>query len=104
MDELFAVAQLGSVYGEPVTHEECTVIAASEVSVAMGFGHGMGGGSPLEPATREAIERNVSRDKTGINAGIGSGGGGGGASSGRPVAIINIGPDGVRIQPVVDLT
>jgi energy-coupling factor transporter ATP-binding protein EcfA2 len=35
----------------------------------------------------------------------GAGGlGGGGGAIGRPVAIIAIGPDGVRIKPVVDLT
>jgi uncharacterized spore protein YtfJ len=30
--------------------------------------------------------------------------GGGGGSSGRPVAIIIIGPDGVTVKPVVDVT
>lgn len=30
--------------------------------------------------------------------------GGGGGSSGQPVAIIIIGPDGVTVKPVVDVT
>ena len=35
---------------------------------------------------------------------LAGGGGGGGGSSGRPVAAIVIGPDGVKIEPVVDVT
>ena len=34
----------------------------------------------------------------------GSGIGGGGGSAGRPVAAIIIGPEGVRVEPVVDVT
>jgi uncharacterized spore protein YtfJ len=34
----------------------------------------------------------------------GMGGGGGGGSGGRPVAIIDIGPDGVSIKPIMDIT
>jgi uncharacterized spore protein YtfJ len=33
-----------------------------------------------------------------------TGGGGGGGSSGRPVAIITIGPEGVTVKPVFDIT
>jgi hypothetical protein len=38
---------------------------------------------------------------------IGNGGGGGGAGAhteGRPVAAIDIGPDGVVIRPIIDFT
>jgi uncharacterized spore protein YtfJ len=34
----------------------------------------------------------------------GGGLGGGGGSHGRPVAVIVIGPNGVRVRPVVDVT
>jgi uncharacterized spore protein YtfJ len=40
-------------------------------------------------------------DETGTGGG---GGGGGGGSFGRPVALISIGPDGVEVQPIVDVT
>jgi len=36
--------------------------------------------------------------------GAGGGGGGGGAALGRPVAAIEIGPQGVRVEPIVDPT
>jgi uncharacterized spore protein YtfJ len=36
--------------------------------------------------------------------GEGTGGGGGGRSFARPVAVIIASPDGVRVEPVVDVT
>ena len=93
---LFKVAQPGTVYSEPVTAGEHTIITASEVMVGMGFGYGAGGGTGPKAADSEGSGRD--------EAGIGGGGGGGGASSGRPVAIISIGPQGVRVEPVVDVT
>ena len=97
MEKLISVAQPGAVYSEPVTSGDYTVITASEVSVAAGFGYGIGGGGSSEPAEGEA----VSEDGEG---GFGGGGGGGGVSTGRPVATISIGPTGVRVEPVVDVT
>ena len=38
------------------------------------------------------------------DSGGGSGIGGGGGSAGRPVATIIIGPEGVQVEPVVDVT
>jgi uncharacterized spore protein YtfJ len=96
MEQLFAVAQPGAVFSEPVTVGEYTVITAAEVKVGMGFGYGTGwgtGGGPGEEAEEE-----------GEGVGFGGGGGGGGVSGGRPVATITIGPGGVRVEPVVDPT
>ena len=36
--------------------------------------------------------------------GFGRGGGGGGGTTARPVAAIIMGPDGVRVEPIVDPT
>jgi uncharacterized spore protein YtfJ len=83
LSRLFDVAKPAAVYGEPVVAGERTVITASEVSVGMGLGLGSGG------------------DK----AGDGGGGvGGGGGSIARPVAVISIGPEGVDVEPIVDVT
>jgi uncharacterized spore protein YtfJ len=102
VEKLFAVAQPGAVYGEPVTAEGHTVITASEVSVGMGFGYGIGAG--LGGARRRQREsEDESQDERG-EAGVGGGGGGGGASMGRPVAAITISPEGVRVDPIVDVT
>ena len=86
LKRLFAVAEPGAVYSAPVTVGDQTVITASEVSIGMGLGFGSGSGSSQE------------------GAGGGGGGGGGGGSMGRPVAVIAIGPQGVRVEPVVDPT
>jgi uncharacterized spore protein YtfJ len=104
LEKLIAVAQPGAVYSEPITSGDYTVITASEVSVGMGFGYGMGGGSAPELAEGEAASPNE-RENQGEGArGFGGGGGGGGFSGGRPVAVISIGPDGVRVEPVRDVT
>ena len=101
VEKLFSVAQPGAVFGEPVTVGEYTVITASEVKVGMGFGYGSGGGTGTTPAEGDAENK---EEPEGANAGYGGGGGGGGVSGGRPVAVINIGPHGVRVEPVVDPT
>ena len=104
VEKLFAVAQPGAVYGEPVTAEGYTVISASEVSVSMGFGYGIGGGKGIESAEGEAVSEDEPEGENGEARGFGGGGGGGGISTGRPVAVISIGPEGVRVEPIVDAT
>lgn len=77
---LFDVAASGAVFGAPATSGERTIITASELSVAMGAGVGEGPDA------------------------AGQGGGGGGFSFGRPVAVVIVEPQGVRVEPVVDVT
>ena len=95
--KLFTVTQPGVVFAEPVVAGEYTVITASEVSVTMGVG--FGGGGSLKPQTGEADDAD-----DGEPTELGGGGGGGGFSIGRPVAAISVGPTGVRVEPVVDVT
>ena len=104
VDKIFAAAQPGAVYGVPVVSGSYTVITASEVAAGGGFGFGRGlGGAPATPSSQMPGEQ-ASQAQHHESVGGGGGGGGGGGSSGRPVAIIVIGPDGVRIRPVVDAT
>ncbi len=84
---LFDVAQPDAIFGKPAEHGDYTIITASEVMVGMGVGFGAGGG-PTEEGDEAA----------------GGGGGGGGGSLGRPVAAIIVGPQGVRVEPIVDAT
>ena len=102
VEKLFAVAQPGAVYGEPVTAEGYTVITASEVSVGMGFGYGIGGG-PGGARRRQRESKDDPQDER-SEASVGGGGGGGGGSMGRPVAAITISPEGVQVDPIVDIT
>lgn len=102
VEKLFAVAQPETVYSKPVTAGDYTVITASEASVAMGFGFGIGGGSAPEGGeTADPVES----ESWGVGASdVGGGGGGGGFALGRPVAVISVGPDGVCVEPVKDIT
>jgi len=98
MDKLLAAAKPRAVYGEPITSGNYTVITASEVTAGGGFGYGFGGGSA--PASAPGPTPGQEQEKVGGGGGIGGGGG----SAGRPVATIIIGPEGVRVEPVIDAT
>lgn len=98
MEQLIAVADAKSVFSEPVESGEYKVLTASEVRVGLGFGFGGGGG--LESAENEPDLEG----ETSSTSGYGVGGGGGGVAMGRPVAAIEIGPQGVRVEPIVDPT
>ena len=102
LEKVYAAAQPGAVYSEPVRAGNSTVITASEVTAAGGFGSGMGFGPEASSGKKQAGEQ-VLQPQQVQNSG-GGGVGGGGASKGRPVAVIIIGPDKVTVQPVIDVT
>lgn len=105
MKRLTDVAQPGTAYGEPVTVGDHTIITTSEVTVGLGFGYYTMGG-PTEPRSAIARESQEAEGEGQENTtgGFGGGGGGGGGSSARPVAVIHIDSQGVRVEPVVDVT
>ena len=102
MERLLSAADASKVFGQPVTAGEYTVITASEVASGGGFGSGMGFGMP-GGRMRQVAEQQSTPDSA-ANEGAGGGGGGGGGSMGRPVAAIVIGPAGVEVKPVLDVT
>jgi uncharacterized spore protein YtfJ len=102
MEKLLAVAQPGSVFSQPVQSGNYTVITASELVAGIGFGYGVGGGGA--PSTAKPESGDESRSPAGEGSGGGGGGGGGGMSTGRPVAVVTLGPEGVQVKPVVDVT
>lgn len=103
LEKIFAAAQPGAVYGQPVGAEGHTVITTAEVTSGGGFGMGMGLGPPSRPGSRAAPTAEAAQLEDRQTGGAGGLGGGGGAM-GRPVAVIAIGPDGVTVKPVVDVT
>lgn len=68
-----------TVVGEPITIEGNTLIPL----VSIGFGFGVGGGQGNEP-----------------QKGSGRGGGTGGGGGVKPVALVIINKDGVRVEPI----
>jgi uncharacterized spore protein YtfJ len=102
LEKVFAAAQPDAVYSKPVVSNNYTVITASEVASGGGFGSGAGFG-PATPSSAEKRPDEEGSQAEPVNTG-GSGMGGGGGSSGRPVAIIIIGPEGVSVKPIFDIT
>ena len=98
MQGIFAAARTGVVYSDPVQVGEYTAITASEVISGGGFGFGKGFGAAPK------LDDEISTEEGDAGTGGGGGGGGGGGSSSRPVAVILVGADGVKIQPIVDVT
>jgi uncharacterized spore protein YtfJ len=92
------VAQPSAVFGEPVTSGDRTVITACEVTVGLGFGYGMGTAGGKEPG--ESGEEGKPQPGPAMSGG----GGGGGNAMARPVAVIHVSPEGVDVEPVVDVT
>jgi uncharacterized spore protein YtfJ len=81
LGEIERVLSSKSVVGDPIKIEGATVIPL----VSIGFGFGAGGGSGKDPKNPQSE-----------GSGEGSGGGGGV----KPVAVILVTKDGVRVEPV----
>jgi uncharacterized spore protein YtfJ len=94
MEKLIAAGHADAVFSPPVESGEYKVITVAETRIGMGYGFGGGGG----------IGENAEEGDEPAAAGYGSGGGGGGASMARPVAIIELGPNGARVEPIIDPT
>jgi uncharacterized spore protein YtfJ len=97
LDYFLSSASAEAVYHEPIKHGNTLIIPTAEIVSVMGFGlgSGMSSGMPNESA-ETGKEANAS--------GSGAGGGGGGSVFSRPVAVIVSSPEGVRVDPVFDLT
>jgi uncharacterized spore protein YtfJ len=92
VEEFLAAADVRVVYGEPVMHEDTMIIPTAEVLCALGFATGSGSGM------------DSSSNPEHPSGGKGSGGGGGGRILSRPVAVVVASPEGVRVEPVFDIT
>lgn len=77
--EIERMLKTKTVVGEPITIEGNTLIPL----VSVGFGFGAGGGEGTDPAK-----------------GAGTGGGTGGGGGVKPVALIIINKEGVRVEPI----
>jgi len=94
--DLRAKANANAVFGNPVTAEGRTVIPVAKV--AYGFGMGVGHEVMVEETEAEAIEAEESQEaETGD-----SGGGGGGGMMAQPIAVVEVTPEGTRVEPVID--
>jgi len=86
MNKLVSAANVNAVFGEPVQRGDTVVIPCAEISIGGGMGVGSGSDGGNEPKK--------------LSWGTGAGGG----TTGHPLAIIVISPEGVRVQPIMDMT
>ncbi len=82
LSEIEKVFNTKTVVGEPLTIKDTTIVPL----ISIGFGFGAGGGSG----------RGETKQK-----GEGTGGGTGGGAWVRPVALVVITKDGVKVEPVI---
>jgi uncharacterized spore protein YtfJ len=87
LEGLVGLASPSTVFSDPQAVGDHLVFTAAAWERGGGFGFGVGQGD----------------DPRG-GGGTGGGGGGGGGSQGRPVAVISVGPDGIEVRPIIDLT
>lgn len=88
MSRLVNVARTDAVFGQPVQRDGVTIIPCSEVALGLG----LGGGS----APRQNVGEGQKQEGEGI--------GGGGGVRERPVAVIVMTTDGVRVRPIPNAT
>ena len=118
MDEIKAMLEkIGSVvdeinvdavFGKPETVGERVLIPVAEI--VYGFGIGVGTATPGSCCEEEACCAaeagegeaccEAEAGKEGGGAAVGGGGGAGGRA--RPIAYIEVGPDGTKVEPIVD--
>jgi len=99
LGEFLQSASVEAVYGVPIQDGDTLIIPAAEVLTVMGFGVGSGRGTGY---AKESDSEEEQSDE--VSEGSGSGGGGGGRVLARPAAVIISTPEGVRVEPVVDVT
>lgn len=79
INEIERMLNSKTVVGDPITVEDNTLIPL----ISVGFGFGAGGGEGTDP-----------------KKGAGTGGGTGGGGGIKPIALVIINKDGVRVEPV----
>jgi uncharacterized spore protein YtfJ len=94
MKKSIEAGHVRAVFGDPITQGERTIITAAEVSHGLGYGVGGGYGDGGAGSAEEAD----------VMSGAGGGGGGGAGAMARPIAAIIVEPEGVRVEPIVDVT
>ncbi len=101
--ELREKADVNTVFGEPMTVEGRTIVPVAKV--AYGFAMGIGHMAMVEPEAETEMgadqpQNHKDPDKAAEQGG--KGGEGGGGVMARPFAVIEVTPEGTRVEPIVD--
>jgi uncharacterized spore protein YtfJ len=96
--ELREKADVKAVFGEPMTIEGRTVVPVAKV--AYGFGLGMGHMAMVEPEAGTEMDQPPGQEA--VEKDDGTGGRGGGAVMAQPFAVIEVTPEGTKVEPIVN--
>jgi uncharacterized spore protein YtfJ len=86
---MYEAVGVDTVFGAPVTVGDRVIIPVAETGMGGGLGMGQG------PQRKDGESGPIS---------IGLSAGGGGGASSRPVAVVVVTPDRVRVEPIFDLS
>jgi len=86
LDRLAEITKVDAVFGLPIEREGATLITCSELGI--GLGGGVGTAKPTDSSKQPE----------------GEGVGGAAVARGRPVAVIVMTHDGVKVKPIVNVT
>ena len=90
LDRVSEEVNVNAVFGTPETIDGVTLIPVAEIMYAFGVGVGSGSSDECDEASADA------------DADEGEAAIGGAAAKARPIAYITVGPEGARVQSVVD--
>jgi uncharacterized spore protein YtfJ len=95
IEEMLGRLNVKAVFGEPIQQGEAVVVPVAKVSYGFGYGSGYGHGPARSPAAEQATTACASE---------GGGGGGGGGGMATPLGVLRITAEGVKYEPILDLT
>jgi uncharacterized spore protein YtfJ len=98
--EMREKADVNAVFSEPMTVEGRTIVPVARV--AYGFGMGIGHMAMAEPEAEAEMGMALPQDQEVTERDDSTGGRGGGAMVARPFAVIEVTPEGTRVEPIVD--
>lgn len=107
MEKISTISQqvsVDAVFGKPQTLGDRTVIPVAEVSYGFGLGFGSGPAAAechcdcAEGEQKEGCECECHQE----HPQEASGGGGGAGGIARPIAYLEVGPEGVKVESIVD--
>ena len=104
MEKLPSEVNVDAVFGEPEKYDDHVLIPVAEITYGYGVGFGTAEGCCME--STETADKSGSPDTTEGDTpekpGHGMGGGGGIGAKARPIAYIEVGPEGVKVKNIVD--
>lgn len=95
LEKVTQEVNVNAVFGKPEKVGDYTIIPVASVMYGLGAGAGSG------PASQGLAEGSAEPAPEGESEVAGGAGGGAGAKA-RPIAYIEVGPEGTRVRPIMD--